>query len=149
MVILLDTSVLARLANAADRLNPIAAQAVSELHGRGEVLHVTAQNMIEFRNVATRPAAVNGLGLSAAEAEAKAAIFESTFPLLPETPDIFPAWKAIVAALAVVGKQVHDARLVAICHVHGVSHMLSFNVAHFTRLAAFGPKLTVLDPAAV
>ena len=74
---------------------------------------------------------MNGLGLSVIETEAKAATFEASFPLLPETPDIFPAWKAIVAALAVVGKQVHDARLVAVCHVHAVSHLLTFNVAHF------------------
>ena len=149
MAVLVDTNVLGRLANTADPAHPIASNAVAELHRRGEVLHITAQNLIEFRNFATRPAAVNGLGLSAAEAEAKAAIFEAALSLLPETPEIFPAWKAIVAALAIVGKQVHDARLVAICHVHGVSHMLTFNVAHFTRLAAFGPKLTVLDPAAV
>jgi predicted nucleic acid-binding protein len=149
VAVLLDTSVLARLANATDRLYPIADRAVTELHGRGESLHITAQNLIEFLNVATRPTAINGLGLSIAEAEAKAAIFEATFPLLPETPDIFPAWKAIVAALGVVGKLVHDARLVAVCHAHGVSHLFTFNVAHFTRLATSGPPLTVLDPASV
>jgi predicted nucleic acid-binding protein len=145
--ILLDTNLLGRLANTADRDYPVADRA--ELHGRGEVLHITAQNLVEFRNFATRSIALNGLGLSAAEAEAKAVIFEATFPLLPETPDIFPAWKAIVAALGVVGKQVHDARLVAVCHAHGVSHLLTFNVVHFARLAASGPPLTVLDPASV
>ena len=149
MAVLLDTNVLARLANTAGRDYPVADRAVLELHRRGEVLQLTAQNLVEFRNVATRPVALNGLGLSIAEAEAKAAIFEATFPLLPETPDIFPAWKAIVAALGVIGKQVHDARLVAVCHVHGVSHLLTFNVAHFTRLTAFGPTVTVLDPATV
>ena len=54
-----------------------------------------------------------------------------------------------MTALAVIGKQVHDARLVAVCHVHGVTHLLTFNVTHFTRLAGFGPGLTVVDPAAV
>jgi len=61
---LVDTSVLARLANTADPLNPVAERAVLELHRRGEVLHVTAQNLVEFRNVATRPKHLNGLGLS-------------------------------------------------------------------------------------
>jgi predicted nucleic acid-binding protein len=147
--VLLDTNVLGRLANQADVAHPIARAAVAELHRRGELLHITAQNLIEFRNFVTRPVSVNGLGLTGAVAEGLAATFESSFPLLPETPDIFPAWKAIVAALAVAGKQVHDARLVAVCHVHAVSHLLTFNVAHFTRLAAFGPKLIVLDPASV
>jgi predicted nucleic acid-binding protein len=149
MAHLVDTSVLARLANTADPFHMVATQAVLELHRRGEVLHVTAQNLIEFRNLATRPKGLNGLGLSAVDAEAKAAVFEGTFPLLAETPDIYPTWKALVGALGILGKQVHDARLVAVCHVHGVTHLLTFNVAHFVRMAGFGPGVVVVDPATV
>lgn len=149
MPVLLDTNILARLANTADALYPVASRAVVELHRRGEVLHLTAQNLIEFRNVATRPQPLNGLGLSAAQAEAKAAVFEAGFPLLPETPDIYPTWKGLVGALGVVGKQVHDARLVAVCHSHGVGQMLTFNISHFARLSAAPPGVVVLDPATV
>lgn len=149
MAYLIDTSVLVRLANTADALHARATKAVLELHQRGETLHVTAQVLVEFRNVATRPVKVNGLGLTAVAARTKAAAFEATFPLLFETPAIFPAWQALVDALGVIGKQVHDARLTAVCHVHGVTHLLTFNVAHFTRLAAFGPGITVVDPASM
>src|SRR2546421_316690 len=120
-----------------------------ELHRRGEVLHVTPQVLIEFRNVATRPTALNGLGLSTVDTEAQASGFEATFSLLAETPHIYPAWKALVGALGVIGKQVHDARLVAVCHVHGVAHMLTFNVSHFARMAGFGPGVVVVNPASV
>ena len=41
------------------------------------------------------------------------------------------------------------ARLVAVCHVHQVSHLLTFNVAHFTRFAGFPPGLVVVDPTTV
>jgi predicted nucleic acid-binding protein len=146
---LIDTSILGRLANTADVSHAAAVRAVVELHRRGEVLYITPQNLVEFRSVATRPIALNGLGLSSVEAEAKAAVFEATFPLLAETPDIYPAWKALVGALAVIGKQVHDARLVAICHVHQITHLLTFNVAHFTRLASFGPGVVIVDPVNV
>jgi predicted nucleic acid-binding protein len=149
MPYLIDTSVLARLANTVDAQYATADRAVMELHRRGEVLHITAQNLVEFRNMATRPAAVNGLGLSAVDAEAKAAVFEATFPLLVETPDIYPAWKALVGALGIIGKQVHDARLVAVCHVHSVTHLLTFNVSHFVRMAGYGPGVIVVDPANV
>ena len=115
--------------------------------GVGPAVHVTPQVMVEFRNVATRPVAANGLGLSTADTEALAATFEARFPLLPKTPDIYPAWKALVGGLGVIGKQVHDARLVAICHVHAVTHLVTFNVAHFTRMAGFGPGVVVVDPA--
>jgi predicted nucleic acid-binding protein len=149
MAYLLDTNLLVRLGNTLDARHTVAARAVFELHRRGELLHITPQVLIEFRNVATRPTAVNGLGLSAVGAEAKAAVFQATFPLLAETPAIYPAWKALVEALSIVGKQVHDARLVAVCHVHGMSHLLTFNVAHFARLAGFGPGVVVVDPASV
>lgn len=69
MAILIDTSVLGRLANRADVAHPVAAAAIAELHRRSEVLHITAQNLVEFRNFATRPVRSNGLGLSAATAE--------------------------------------------------------------------------------
>jgi predicted nucleic acid-binding protein len=120
-----------------------------ELHLRGEFLHVTPQNLIEFRNVATRPKAMNGLGLSAAAVEAKAGVFERAFPLLSETPAIYPAWKALVGALGIIGKRVHDARLVAVCHVHAVTHLLTFNVPHFAAVAGFAPGIVVVDPATV
>ncbi len=149
MALLIDTSVLGRLANRADVAHRVAVGAIAELHRRGEILHVTPQNLIEFRNFATRPVGMNGLGLTASGAESLGASFEAAFALLSETPDIYPAWKALVGALGVVGKQVHDARLVAVCHAHGVSHLLTFNVAHFARLAGFGPGVVVVDPANV
>jgi predicted nucleic acid-binding protein len=149
MAHLLDTNILVRLANAADKHHADAARAVLELHRRGEVLNITPQVLIEFRSVATRPAAINGLGLSTVDAETQAAGFEAAFPMLPETPDIFPAWKALVGALGVIGKQVHDARLVAVCHVHKVTHLLTFNVTHFAKMAGLGLGVVVVDPASV
>jgi predicted nucleic acid-binding protein len=111
MALLIDTSVLVRLANATEVQHPVASSSVLELHRRGKVLHITPQVLIEFRNVATRPKSANGAGLPIADAEAHASAFEARFPLLAETPDIYPAWKALVEALGIIGKQVHDAGL--------------------------------------
>jgi predicted nucleic acid-binding protein len=149
MAMLVDTSVLGRLANRADASHSVAKAAIAELHRRGEVLHVTSQNLVEFRNFATRPVSANGLGLAATAAESLTATFEAAFPLLVETSDIYPAWKSIVDGLGVIGKQVHDARLVAVCHVHAVTHLLTFNVSHFVRIAACRPGVVVVDPATV
>jgi len=147
MAILVDTSVLGRLANRADAAHAVAQAAVAELHRRGEVLHITAQNLVEFRNFATRPVAANGLGLTPVVAASLAATFEGAFPLLQETPAIYPAWRLLVDTLGVIGKQVHDARLVAVCHAYGVTQLLTFNVGHFISLAAAMPGIVVLDPA--
>jgi predicted nucleic acid-binding protein len=147
MSYLIDTSVLARLANNGDAFHAVAVHAVVELHRRGDVLHIAPQVLIEFRSVATRPVKVNGLGLSVQEAKIKSAAFEAVLPMIEETPAVFPAWKVLVDALGITGKQVHDARIAAICHVCGATHLLTFNVSHFTRLAAIGPGIVVVDPA--
>ncbi len=123
--------------------------AVVELHRRSEILHLTAQVLVEFRNIATRPTAQNGMGLSTADTEALATGFESAFSLLVETPGIYPEWKAIVTGLGIIGKQVHDARLVAVCHVHAIAQLLTFNVSDFHRMATFGPGVVVVYPTSV
>jgi predicted nucleic acid-binding protein len=149
MAYLLDTNILVRLANAADAQHAVVARAVIELHRQGEPLHLTGQILIEFRNVATRPKAQNGLGLSVQETEAQAAGFETSFTLLEDTSAIFPTWKGLVGALGIVGKQVHDARLVAVCHAHRMTHLLTINVADFNTMATYRPGLVVVNPADV
>jgi predicted nucleic acid-binding protein len=149
MAILLDTSILCRLANPGDTAHQSALDAIAKLQGLGEVLHLTAQNLIEFRSVATREVSKNGLGLSPADATRQIELYESTFSMLPENPDIYPAWRALVDGLGVIGKTVHDARLVAVCHVHGVPQILTFNVSQFATLAKFGPGVAVLDPRSI
>lgn len=149
MAILLDTSILARIANQADADHALAQTAVDELHRRGESLHITPQNLIEFRSVATRPLSVNGFGLSPSAAEALAATFEKNFAMLNDVRFIYPTWKRLVESLGVIGKQVHDARLVAVCHAYHISHLLTFNVAHFARFSGVAPGIVVIDPATV
>lgn len=149
MAYLVDTTVLVRLANDADQQHDVTDRAVVQLHLRGETLHLTPQVLVEFYSVATRPANVNGLGYPIRAVEQKVSIYEALFPLLPETPAIHPAWRSLVASAAVIGKQVHDARLAAVCQVHAVTHLLTFNTRHFTRFTPFIPTLTVIDPATV
>lgn len=149
MAYLVETPLLLRLANVDDPQYAVADQAVTTLRRRGETLHIAPQNLVEFRNSATRPVEVNGLGLSIAQVEILAATYETAFPLLPEIPSIYPAWKKLVQDAGVTGKQVHDARLVAICHVYGITHILTFNVQHFARLAAYAPGVVVVDPKTV
>ncbi len=141
-----ETSILGRFANESDPLCSITLNALAELDRRDEKLYITPQNLVEFHNIATRPIAVNGLGYPFTVAEEMAELFEDLFTLLPENDAIYPAWKALVKAGGIIGKQVHDARLVAICQVYGINQVVTFNTQHFARLASFVPNLTVIDP---
>src|SRR5438445_6280837 len=70
MALLLDTNLLLRWANLLDPERPVALAALRTLRRQGQVLHTTPQNYIEFWGSATRPVAVNGLGLTPARAGA-------------------------------------------------------------------------------
>jgi predicted nucleic acid-binding protein len=144
---LIDTSVLARLANSADAQHDIAIAAVLKLHGNGESLHLTPQVLIEFRNVATRSKTQNGLGLSIADAETQVEAFETAFPLLEETAGIYPTWKKLVGAESVIGKRVHDIRLLAVCQTNEISHLLTFNTGHFLPVAKVDRSVEIVHPA--
>jgi predicted nucleic acid-binding protein len=145
MSILLDSNILLRLSQTTHAMHAAARDAVDTLRKRGESLHIVPQNLYEFWVVATRPTAVNGLGFDVGQAAAQVALLQTIFSLLPDTPAVFPSWVQLVTANNIVGKKAHDARLVAAMLVHGVTHILTFNVADFASFAG----VTVLDPASV
>ena len=133
MAYLLDTNILLRLFgdNSADYLT--AFSAVDALKERDESLYFSPQNAAELWNVVTRPVSKNGLGLSVDRADALLTEIEQLFELLLDAPSIYPAWRSLVQTAKVSGVQVYDARLVAWMQVHGVSHILTFNVGDFKR----------------
>jgi predicted nucleic acid-binding protein len=140
---LVDTNVLLRMADPSAAYHTVAYLAVSMLFGAGHDLSVTAQVLIEFWAVATRPTSSNGLGWDSRRTADQVARLMAQFPLLPDTEVIFPRWRALVAAHAVAGKQAHDARLAAVMETHGVTHLLTFNTGDFQRY----PGVTAVHPA--
>ena len=142
MAYLLDTNVAWRRIRKNDPRHADVKSAIDALAEAGEKVYVTAQSLVEFRAVATRPQSANGLGLSPTIATIKAQEIESLFGLLPETPAIYPLWRTLVDQYAVCGKQVHDTRLVAVMLVHRVTHLLTLNGTDFRRFSG----ITVIEP---
>ena len=130
---LVDTNVLLRSAAPTSAHYASATEAIRRLRSRGERPLLAPQVIMEFWAVTTRPKEVNGYGWSASVAAANVAALLARFPLLPETPAVFDEWLRLVSHHGVIGKQAHDARLVAILNTHGVSHLLTFNVGDFQR----------------
>jgi predicted nucleic acid-binding protein len=144
MAYLADTNVIARWAIPHDPLFTLARAAVVSLHKQGETIYVTPQNIAEFWTVATRPAPplANGMGISVAQVVADVQTIEQFFPLLPETPAIYPLWRQLVEKHGIIARQVYDARLVAVMLAHGVTHLLTLNPDHFQRYEG----ITVVHP---
>jgi predicted nucleic acid-binding protein len=133
MRILVDTNLPLRLALPSHPLHQIAFDSLAVLRQRGEQLCLVPQNLYEFWVVATRPVAQNGLGLTAAAAQAEVVQLKRLFVLLEDTPAIFPEWERLVMQHQIIGKQAHDARLVAAMNVHDVTQLLTFNASDFQR----------------
>src|SRR5215218_1494630 len=131
MAYLADTNILLRWVSPSDPQHSLAVSSVKALQHRGETVHITPQNLIEFWNVATRPASANGLGMSPAEAERQVESLELLFPLVPDSPDVYREWRKLVSAAGVSGVKVHDARLAAVMLANGLTHVLTFNADDF------------------
>jgi predicted nucleic acid-binding protein len=133
---LVDSNVLLRLLQHNDPHHSIIRQAIRSLVARGDELCCAPQNIVELWNVSTRPAtARGGFGLTTAETDRRVRLIERVFTVLDETPAVYPEWRRLVVGNSVIGVQVHDARIVAMMNVHGVTHVLTLNGADFSRYA--------------
>jgi predicted nucleic acid-binding protein len=145
-MIAVDTNV---FVGAIQTFNPVlrtaARHSIKHLFRQGEQLYCFPQNLVEFWNVATRPATANGLGLSPEQTARLVDRFQTIIQLLPETRDIFPAWRTLVLQYRVAGIHVHDARIVAALVVHRVPRILTFDVDDFKRYT----QVAVIDPKSV
>jgi predicted nucleic acid-binding protein len=86
MAVLLDTNILLRLMNPQAPQAVIAERALNALRARSEELQISAQNLVEFWAVATRPVTENGLGLVVEQAIFEMSALKSLFVVLPEIP---------------------------------------------------------------
>jgi predicted nucleic acid-binding protein len=143
-MILLDANIALRLATPTHVQQAIAKAALSVLHSRGETFAIVPQTVYEFWVAATRPLAVNGLGLSIPACQTEVTRLKTYASFLPDQPALFAEWESLVVAHQCVGKVSHDARLVAAMRTHGLTQILTFNIADFRRY----PGLTIVDPAA-
>ena len=142
MSTLVDTNIVTRRAQPSHPMYQPAVDAVDLLTRQGEVLCLVPQNIYEFWVVATRPVALNGLGLSVAEAQAELATLKQIFTLVHDTPFVLTEWEQLINQYQVVGKNAHDARLIAAMKVHGIKQFLTFNTQDFVRYQG----ITILSP---
>jgi predicted nucleic acid-binding protein len=133
MSVLVDTNVLLRRTQPDHPSYTLAVESVAKLLAAAEPVYFTLQNITEFWNVATRPAANNGLGLSVALTLSEVEKIERLLAVLPDAPAVYSEWKRLVVQHGVMGVKVHDAKLVAMMKVHGVRRILTFNTDDFLR----------------
>ena len=139
---LVDTNILLRISRRSDPEHMLVDTALARLAGQGTTLFYAHQNIAELWNAMTRPVARIGLGLTVADADRFVQAIESGMSLLPDNEAVYREWRRIVVQYGVSGVQVHDARLAAAMYVHHVDHLLTLNVADFSRFTG----LTAVHP---
>jgi predicted nucleic acid-binding protein len=143
--VLIDTNILLRLAQPRHSQYPVASAAVAGLRKQNSDLCLAPQNLVEFWAVATRPLANNGLEMTSAAVAGEIRKLRRLFHLLEGVPGVADTWERLVGKHLVLGKQAHDANLVATMLVHGVYRLLTFNGDDFKRYQG----ITVLNPSQV
>lgn len=145
MKVLLDTNILVRLCVSDDPKYLDVQKAILNLVSKDYELCVVPQVFYELWHVSTRPVEANGLGLSVAKVKLAIETFESMFTMLRDERTVYANWLRIVSHFKVLGRNSHDARLVAAMDRHGITQLLTLDGRDFNR---FG-HIYILRPADV
>ncbi|MEA5419138.1 type II toxin-antitoxin system VapC family toxin [Spirulina sp. CCNP1310] len=142
---LLDTNVVLRFSNPSDQQHGLVLDCVAILLRQANECYLTAQVLIEFWVVATRPVDVNGLGWSVSYTRNILDQLLVRFPMAEETPHIFSHWLNLVTEHQIQGKRTHDARIVSVMLACGINHILTLNPADFANIS----NITVVHPQTI
>jgi predicted nucleic acid-binding protein len=145
-LVFVDTNVLLSATVPARLLHRAALSVLNDWPNRGFTLMASGQVLREYLVVATRPAEVNGLGMSLAAALENVAAFSARLRLLGETEQSWGRLQTLLHTQGCRGKQIHDANIVATAITAGVRSLVTANSLDFTRWA---PAIEVLDLAEV
>jgi predicted nucleic acid-binding protein len=150
---LLDTGILVRILHHSDPHYSSIRQSLRSLSAAKHTFVTARQNVVEFWNVCTRPASARGgFNLSVEETSARLRILERWVDVLNEPDSVYPRWKSLVTRHLVCGKQVHDARIVAVMTAYRIRRILTLNAADFARypsIFAVSPDAFLQQPAQI
>ncbi|HEY0071414.1 MAG TPA: PIN domain-containing protein [Chloroflexia bacterium] len=145
ITLFVDTNVLvyASLVN-----SPLSEQAQNVLRSykqAGADIWISGQVIREFLATLTRPQ-VFAQPASAISLRAEVELFTRQYHIAEDNADVTEKLLQIVKSVAVGGKQVHDANIVATMQVYGVTHLLTHNVSDFTRYSKFITVISLTAP---
>lgn len=144
--VLLDTNVLLAATAPRRTLHQAALVVLNDWPNQAIPLAASVQVFREYLVVATRPVEVNGLGLGLDAALANLAAFRGRMRLLLESEQAWDRLRTLISGYGCLGKQIHDANLVATALASGIARLVTANVEDFRR---FKPEIEILDLGAL
>ena len=109
-------------------------QAIKRHYEIGDELWVSRQVLREFLATLTRPKLFTNPRPISIVIE-RVQFFETSFRVAEDNPQVTARLLELIEQIAVGGRQVHDANIVATMLVYGVRRLLTHNVADFRRFS--------------
>lgn len=131
-LVVVDTNVLLA---ATDRSRAAHASATAFLNDDERRLALTPQIVREYLAVTTRPVEANGFGLPGEDAVANVEQLLDDMEVLSEDVSTTRRLMDLIRERSAMGKQVHDANVVAVALAHQASAIVTDNARHFSRFA--------------
>jgi predicted nucleic acid-binding protein len=141
-----DTNVLIYATNASSPWHGLANTALQEARQLGIELIISTQILREYLATATRLSGT-GSGRPLADIFENLQTFQREFTVVEDTRLVAAALENLARSVAVAGKQVHDANIVAAMQVYGIRHLLTNNGEDFARFVQFITIVPLEDPA--
>lgn len=141
-----DTNVLIYATNTSSPWHGLANAALQEARQLGIELIISTQVLREYLATATRLNAT-GSGIPLTNIFENLQTFQREFTVVEDTRAVAAALENLARSVAVAGKQVHDANIVAVMQVQGIRHLLTHNGDDFARFAQFITIVPLEDPA--
>jgi uncharacterized protein len=143
-VIALDTNILIYAHRDDSIFHSVAASRVASLAEGREPWAIPWPCVHEFLAIVTHPRVYDPPSLIAeALGQVNAWLESPTLLLLAEAEEYRPFLQAVVIAGKIIGPRIHDARIAALCRLHGVRELWSAD-RDFSRF----PDLAVVNPLA-
>ena len=129
-----DSNVLVHATNDQSRLHAIATAALQQAREQGIALVICPQVLREYLVVITR-GYPDPLHAPFDAIVGNAESFRKAFHLIEENQRTVCLLGNLVRQYSVYGKQIHDANIVAVMQSHDIRHLLTDNIADFTRFS--------------
>ncbi len=141
-LVMVDTNVLLAATNTARTDHESSKRVFSRALEAGIHLATCGQILREYLVVASRPVAVNGLGLGIADALKNLAWFRKRLVYFEEPAAVHYRLVALTESSGITGKRIHDANIVALMQCSGIYHLLTTNPEDFVSFSG----IAVLAP---
>ncbi len=142
--IFIDTNILVYASIVDAPLHLVARQKIQTLQNTGATLWISRQVLREYLATLSRTQTFSQ-AISATTLIADIQFFQTRFQLAEETAQVINNLLSLIGQIAIAGRQIHDANIVATMQAYQIPQLLTRNVVDFKRYSHLITVLLLAD----